>query len=345
MKSNLVLSPLSVAYAAATRLRTAAYNKGLLKTTKLPVPVISIGNITVGGTGKTPLVARICRLLASEGRKVCVLTRGYGRKNVAERVLVSDGLEVQARVEDSGDEPLWLAENLKGVAAVICDPDRIAAGLWAIEHLGSNVFVLDDGFQHLQLARDLNLLTIDASNPWGGGQLLPSGRLRETPRGAARADCVIITRADADSDTHAVKTKLQNFIGSRPVFTSRMRTTGFRELSGQRLESGVAIAQPLAAFCAVGNPDSFFEHLRKEGLPLAYTHAFPDHLQYQQTDVTRLSDEAKRAGAASLITTAKDAVKLRELEFSLPCYVLEIEISIDEEEKLRDLLRTKLSLS
>jgi tetraacyldisaccharide 4'-kinase len=124
-----------------------------------------------------------------------------------------------------------------------------------------------------------------------------------------------------------------------------MRTTGFRELSGRRLECGVAIAQPLAAFCAVGNPDSFFEHVGKEGLPLAYTHAFPDHLQYQQADVSRLSDEAKRAGAASLITTAKDAVKLRELEFGLPCYVLEIEISIDDEGKLRDLIRTKLSSS
>jgi tetraacyldisaccharide 4'-kinase len=124
-----------------------------------------------------------------------------------------------------------------------------------------------------------------------------------------------------------------------------MRTAGFRELGGHRLEFGVAIAQPIAAFCAVGNPESFIEHLRKEGMSLAYTHAFPDHLQYQQVDVNRLSDEAKRSGATSLITTAKDAVKLRELEFGLPCYVLEIEISIDEEEKLRDLIRTKLSSS
>ncbi|HEX4898956.1 MAG TPA: tetraacyldisaccharide 4'-kinase [Pyrinomonadaceae bacterium] len=343
MKPSLVLSPLSVAYAAATRLRIAAYKKGLLKTTQLPVPVISIGNITVGGTGKTPLVALISRLLAHEGRKVCILTRGYGRKNATERILVSNGSEVLAHLDDAGDEPLWLAENLKDVAAVLCDPDRAAAGHWAIEQLGANVLVLDDGFQHLQLARDLNLLAIDATNPWGSGRLLPSGRLREAPRGAARADCAIITRAELTSTTQELKTKLQELLGERPIFTSHMQTTGVRELSGRRVDPGSGIAQPVAAFCAVGNPDSFFQQLRREGLSLAHTSAFPDHHQYTQAEITRLSDDAKRAGAASLITTAKDAVKLHEFEFSLPCYVLEIEISIDEEDRLRDLIRAAIS--
>ena len=374
MKPNLVLSPLSVAYAAATRLRIAAYKKGLLKTTKLSVPVVSIGNITVGGTGKTPLVARISRLLAHEGRKVCILTRGYGRKNATERILVSNGSEVLAHLDDSGDEPLWLAENLRGVAAVLCDPDRAAAGQWAIEQLGVNVLVLDDGFQHLQLARDLNILTIDATNPWGSGRLLPSGRLREAPRGAARADCAIITRAESPSPTQELKTKLQELLGERPIFTSHMRTTGVRELSGLQSDSKfaaalpsnvkpgnlsggrppslpanlandewAAIAQPVAAFCAVGNPDSFFQQLSREELSLAHTGAFPDHHQYTQAEITRFSDEAKRAGAASLITTAKDSVKLHEFEFSLPCYVLEIEISIDEEDRLRDLIRAAIS--
>ncbi|MGI8918216.1 MAG: tetraacyldisaccharide 4'-kinase [Pyrinomonadaceae bacterium] len=345
MSSNLVLSPLAVAYAAVTRLRTAAYKKGLLKTTKLPVPVISIGNITVGGTGKTPLVAHISRILANERRKVCILTRGYGRKDAGKRIVVSDGLGVLAGVHESGDEPFWLAENLKGVAAVICDPVRAAAGQWAIEHLDSNVLVLDDGFQHLQLARDLNILSIDATNPWGGGRLLPSGRLREAPQGASRADCVIITRATPDSDIPELKATLQQLMGDRPILTSRMRTKSVRALSAARLDSGAGIAQPVAAFCAVGNPTSFFEHVLKEGLTLVHTRAFPDHHPYKQADITRLSNEAKRAGAASLITTAKDAVKLHELEFGLPCYVLEIEISIDEEDKLVDLIRTAINSS
>lgn len=335
-----MLSPLAVAYAAVTRLRTAAYKKGLLKTTRLPVPVISIGNITVGGTGKTPLVEHISRMLASEGRSVCILTRGYGRKDAGIRVVVSNGLEVLADVHQSGDEAFWLAENLKGLAAVICDPDRAAAGRWAIEHLNSNVLVLDDGFQHLQLARDLNILAIDATNPWGGGRLLPAGRLREAPQGASRADCAIITRAAPDADLQELKTSLQHLMGDRPIFTSHMQTKSVWELSAARLDPGIGIPQPVAAFCAVGNPGSFFDHLLEEGLTLVQTHAFTDHHGYTQADITRISEDAKRAGAASLITTAKDAVKLHELELGLPCYVLEIEISIDEEDKLVDLIGT-----
>lgn len=338
-----MLSPLAVAYAAVTRLRTAAYKKGLLKTTRLPVPVISIGNITVGGTGKTPLVAHISRVLANEGRNVCILTRGYGRNDAGKRVVVSDGMKVLSEVHESGDEPFWLAENLKGVAAVICDADRAAAGRWALEHLDSNVLILDDGFQHLQLARDLNILAIDATNPWGSGRLLPAGRLREAPQGASRADCAIITRAAPNSELQELRTKLQNLMGDRPIFTSQMQTKGVRKLSTARLDPGIGIPQPVAAFCAVGNPASFFNHLIKEGLTLVDTHAFPDHHKYKQADITRISDEAKRAGAASLITTAKDAVKLNELKFDLPCYVLEIEISIDEEDKLAGLIRNAVS--
>ncbi len=221
--SNLVLPPLSVAYRAVTALRTAAYRRGLLKTTQLPVPVISIGNITVGGTGKTPLVAWVSRAIASEGRKVCILTRGYGRINAGERIVVSDGSSVLADAAQAGDEPLWLAENLKGAAAVICDSDRAAAGQWAISNLGADVFVLDDGFQHLQLGRDLNILAIDASNPWGGGRLLPYGRLRESRRGVSRADCAIITRADRETDTSLLKSQIQELVGERPILTSQMR--------------------------------------------------------------------------------------------------------------------------
>lgn len=345
MSPDLVLSPLAIAYAAVTRLRTVAYKKGFLKTTQLPVPVLSIGNITVGGTGKTPLVAHISRILANEGRNVCILTRGYGRKEAAQRVVVSDGFAVLADVDDSGDEPFWLAQNLKGVAAVICDPVRAAAGQWAIEHLDSNALVLDDGFQHLQLARDLNILAIDASNPWGGGRLLPAGRLREAPQGISRADCVIITRAAADAEIQELRTTLRQLLGERPIFTSHMRTTGVRELRSSQLEPGIGIAQPVAAFCAVGNPASFFDHVLKEGLTLAHTHAFADHHQYKQADINRLSEEARRTGAASFITTAKDAVKLLHLEFDLPCYVLEIEIVINEEDRLVDLIRTAISSS
>lgn len=345
MIKGIVLSPLAIIYAAVTRLRTAAYRSGLLKTTKLPVPVISIGNLTVGGTGKTPLVACVSRALAAEGRKVCVLTRGYARENATERIVVSDGSTVLANLEAAGDEPLWLAENLKGVAAVICDPDRAAAGRWAIENFESDVFVLDDGFQHLQLARDLNIVAIDATNPWGGGHLLPHGRLRETPRGLSRADFVIITRTEQSADISTLQGEIQKLLGDRPILTSQMHTKEVRELNGQCLATFDLISQPVVAFCGIGNPDSFFCHLRRAGLKIATTQAFPDHHQYTPAEIVGLSEQARRLGASSLITTAKDAVKLTEFDFDLPCYVLEIEISIDQQGELQELIRTAISSS
>ena len=343
--SNLVIPPLSVAYRAVTALRTAAYEKGLLKTTRLPVPVISIGNITVGGTGKTPLVAWVSRAIAGERRKVCILTRGYGRLNAGERIVVSDGSRVLAEAAQAGDEPLWLAENLKGAAAVICDANRAPAGQWAISNLGVDVFVLDDGFQHLQLARDLNILAIDASNPWGGGRLLPHGRLRESRRGVSRADCAIITRAEQETETSLLKSQIQELLGERPIFISRMRATGIRQLAAEQLHGIGTLPSPVAAFCGIGNPSSFFNLLLTNGVQVIHTETFPDHHHYSPADVNALSEQAKRLGAQTLITTAKDAVKLRNFDFGLPCYVLEIEISIDHEDKLRDLIRKTIATS
>src|SRR5712692_8004430 len=152
----LVLPPLGALYSAAVRARLALYQRGLLQVSKLEAPVISIGNITTGGTGKTPLVEWVARSLAREGKTVCILTRGYRRANPNQRVVVSDGKRVLASELAAGDEPRLLAENLVGAAAVIGDADRFAAGRWAIRELGANAIVLDDGFQHLRLARDLN---------------------------------------------------------------------------------------------------------------------------------------------------------------------------------------------
>jgi tetraacyldisaccharide 4'-kinase len=145
---------------------------------------------------------------------VCILTRGYGRLNAGSRVIVSDGSNVLADAAEAGDEPFLLAQNLKGLAAVISDSNRLAAGKWAIENLGAEVFVLDDGFQHLALARDLNILAIDATNPWGGGKLLPAGRLRESRSGLSRAACVVVTTADQSSGLVSLAAEIQTLNGS-----------------------------------------------------------------------------------------------------------------------------------
>jgi len=329
MKS-IVLPPLSLLYGAVTQTRLSLYRRGTFHTTKLDRPVISIGNITTGGTGKTPLVEYVARTLASQGKKVCILTRGYGRKDPHLQVIVSDGYGVLASPSEAGDEPHLLATKLTGLAAVISSADRIAAGREAIKDFGTDCFVLDDGFQHLRLARDLNVVTIDATNPWSGGRLLPHGRLRESVEGMNRSDCVVITRCDQVESVDGLREEISQLTRGKPIFESQMRLVRVSPLKN----GGESLAPParVAAFCAVGNPASFFNMLRQGGYELAVERAFPDHHVYSQEEIDAVSHAARDAGAQVLVTTAKDAVKLRTLSFSIPCYVVEIEIALENAE-------------
>jgi tetraacyldisaccharide 4'-kinase len=335
MKS-ILLPPLSILYGAVTRTRLSLYRRGTFQTTRLERPVISVGNITTGGTGKTPLVEWVARTLAAQGKKVCILTRGYGRKDPHLQVIVSDGYSVLASPADAGDEPYLLATKLAGLAAVISSADRIAAGQEAIKDFGTDCFVLDDGFQHLRLARDLNIVTIDATNPWGGGSLLPYGRLRESPEGLSRSDCVVLTRCDQIHNVDSLREEILKLTGNRPIFQSEMRAVRISPLKN----GSETIAPParVAAFCAVGHPASFFENVRRAGYELGFEKSFPDHHIYSQSEVESMIQGAKEAGANTLITTAKDAVKLRTLSFSIPCYVLDIEIAIENAEALTALI-------
>ena len=333
--ASLILPPLSAIYSVVTRARITAYRRGWFSVSKLSAPVISIGNLTTGGTGKTPLVEWVCIAVAREtGKRACVLTRGYGRANPQSQVVVSDGNKLLASEREAGDEPYLLARNLVGIAAVVSNPDRAAAGEWAIKNLGSEVFVLDDGFQHLRLSRDLDMVTIDATNPWGGGSLLPYGRLREPRAGLSRADCIVVTRTEQVGDMVSLSESVQRLAGAIPVFTSRMTTSGIRRLNGESVDNESFLEQPVAAFCGVGNPESFFKQLQQEGYEPVFTRAFADHHDYNQADLNRLIKEAKDHGASGLITTVKDALKLASLEIELPCYVLEIKISIADDARL-----------
>ena len=339
----IVLAPLSALYGAVTRVRLLLYHRGLLHVSKLAAPVVSVGNITTGGAGKTPLVEFIARALAGKGQRVCVLSRGYGREKAGQRIVVSDGQSVLANANEAGDEPRLLAERLLGISAVISDADRFAAGGWAIGNLGSEVFVLDDGFQHLRLARDFNIAAIDATQPWG--HLLPWGHLREPASGLSRADCVVITRADHLDNVSALRAEIEILMPGKPIFFSRMTIRGLRQLKEtfsedeQLLDDQLSgIAPPIAAFCGIGNPASFIRLLQSAGYDPVSTTVFPDHHRYTRNDINSIVKKANNAGAASLITTAKDAVKLRGSSFELPCYVLEIEISIDDESQFVELV-------
>lgn len=338
--------PLGLLYGAAMRARMALYRRGWIASSELGVPVISIGNITAGGTGKTPVVAWIARALVQQGLCVCILTRGYGRRRAGERVLVSDGERILADALEGGDEPRLLAELLQGAAAVISDKDRVAAANWARENLGSEIFLLDDGFQHLRVKRTLDIVTIDASNPWGGGRLLPQGRLREPPGGLSRADLIIITRSEQASNINLLRREAESFSGRKNVFISRTRTHAVRPLVPT--EHGVtspASSYRVAAFCALGNAQAFFNHLGRSGFDLTYTRAFTDHHSYKQSDIERVVREAQERGAEALLTTAKDAVKLRSIRFDIPCFVVEIEFEFEDERNLRKILSQAIGKS
>jgi tetraacyldisaccharide 4'-kinase len=331
--ATFALTPLSLAYSLGVRLRNRLYRDGRLKIHDVGVPVISVGNLTTGGTGKTPLVKWLATQMSLSGQRVCILTRGYGRKSSG-RIVVSDYATVLANVHEAGDEPFLLARELQGRAAVICDANRVAAAEWAVAHLSSKCFILDDAFQHQRIKRDFNILTIDATNPWGNGRLLPSGILREPISQLTRADCILITRADDPETTERVRAEIREHVNNRPVFTSRIKVVQPRSLTDGPSANFSADESRVAAFCGIGNPDSFFSLLRQNKYDVAYTRAFRDHHEYTQSDVNRFVTEANSRGAKFILTTAKDAVKLNDLKFDLPCLVIDAEIEIDDEAQL-----------
>jgi len=335
--TKLALTPLSVVYGLGVRMRNALYRRGILRTLEVDAPVISVGNLTVGGTGKTPLVEWIAGQLAQSGLRVAVLTRGYGR-NSSGRVVVSDGSMIRSNVDESGDEPFLLAQNLNGRAAVISDANRVAAASWAIDNLKTEVFILDDAFQHQSIRRDLNILTIDATNPWGNRSLLPKGRLREPITELSRADCVMITRANDSDQIDELRSEIESRRPGLPTFISSIEFAGLQKLDGTNSspEINAFSAKPVAAFCGIGNPESFFSLLRGAGCQLKDTSAFRDHHKYTQADIDRLVNHAAHNGAEAILTTAKDAVKLKLLSFTLPCYVVNIAMNIEGEERFLD---------
>ncbi len=328
------LTPLSGLYGVASRVRRVLYDQGLLRVHKISAPVISVGNITVGGTGKTPLVAWIAKVLARDSRRACILTRGYGRLDSHDRVIVSDGNEVLASPERAGDEAYLLAEELKACAAVISDADRVAAAHWAVANLKTDVFVLDDGFQNLRIARNLDMVTIDATNPWGNRKLMPAGILREPLSALSRADCIVVTRADVAQQLDSLENELGRLSKGVPVFRSRMNLARLRRACGKETSLGTDEIKrsSVAAFCGIGNPESFFALLNRQGYRLCYTRALRDHHHYVQSDLDRIERESVSSGAQALLTTAKDEVKLRSVNLDLPCYAVDIEIEIEESE-------------
>ncbi|HYA64076.1 MAG TPA: tetraacyldisaccharide 4'-kinase [Candidatus Sulfotelmatobacter sp.] len=318
---RLLLWPLSLVYGELGRLRAWLYAQDFLKQKRLDRPVISVGNLTVGGTGKTPMVIWLAQRLLAEGKRVAILSRGYKGSGGT-----SDEIEVMKfRLQQ---------RTLFGVGA-----DRYEQG----KRLEANVdvFVLDDGFQHLRLARDVNILLIDAAQPLARQTMLPTGNLREPVSAMTRADILVFTRTETVPGTSAALEKFQEF----PVFSAATRLVGFHRFGPgiQVLTTEEIGPGPFYAFCGIGNPRAFFQDLQNWKLPLADRCEFADHHRYDARDARELEDAAQRAGAKALLTTEKDAQNLARVKFeAIPLYIAMIDLEISKEDAFLSLVREKI---
>lgn len=312
-------APLAALHGRAIRFWRRQHETGRLTVKKLPLPVVSVGNLTLGGTGKTPFVESLARLLSDEGYLTCILSRGYKGRRMEDPLLVSHYTRILHGASEAGDEPYLLARRLPGVPVVV-GRDKHEAGLFALEHVSAHVFLLDDGFQSWGLHRDVDIVLLDATDPWGGRALLPKGRLREPLDGLARAHLIGITRAHlADqSQLQKLRTELLEIVPHPQVFFTRTVLTGLRRLPRGKAELSELRGLKVAAFAGIGRPEQFFKDLEATGAVLALRREFPDHHAYAPSDLAELAEAALRAGASALVTTEKDAVRLPSLEPGMP---------------------------
>ena len=318
--ASIVLSPLAFVYGAGARLRISLYDRGLLQRRRLGRPVISIGNLSVGGTGKTPMVIWLAEHFLAEGRRVAILSRGYRGRG------------------GSSDEIELMKHRLGGRGLFGVGKDRYAQGK-RLEQQGADIFLLDDGFQHTQLARDVDIVLLDRSQPVSEDAVLPAGRLREPVSALDRADIVVETRTNGGEPEASIPAPK-----AVRIFGASTELQGFRRLGdGKWMDAAELGAGPFYAFCGIGNPQAFFLDLRRWRLSVGGERAFRDHHRYTVAEVRTLQDAAERAGAQGLITTEKDFFNLAGIEgWRMPVYVCVIAMCIRNKEQFLEAIERRL---
>jgi tetraacyldisaccharide 4'-kinase len=326
---------LSQGFAWGVGVRNNLYDLGVRRTLRLDAPVISVGNLAVGGTGKTPLVMTICRHLLAAGVKPAVVSRGYMRTDEHKVVVVGDGHRILVPPTEAGDEPWMMARGLKG-APVVVGADRYQAALMARMRFPEvRVVVLDDGFQHRRLGRDLDLVVLDAAQPAGTGRIFPRGNLREPIAGLRRASALILTGPGPAADLN----ETLGFDVEAPVFRSRIVASGlFRFDDGTSVELTELDGRPVLALAGLGRPDRFAETMTRLGADVVVRRFFPDHHFYSAAELAEVADQA-RAQGLTVVTTTKDASRLvGVLPAGTEVWVLEAEARVEPEQEFKDLL-------
>ena len=290
-------------------MRHAAYRRGWLKTRRLNRPVVSVGNLSVGGTGKTPLVILMARTLLASGHRPCILTRGYGRRRGKGPIVLDPGADLIFDPREVGDEPAALAGALPNVP-IIVSRDRFRGGIIGEQDFQATVHLLDDGFQHLALYRDLDVVLLDVTRPSSDLALLPAGRWREPFTALRRAHWVVLTRTELE-DTGGWQGRVQALNPQARIFRCATKLAGLVEArSGVSEPHENLLRRKVAAFCGIGNPAAFFADLRGWGFRVVAESVFPDHHVYRRHELDNISALSRRAGAEALLTTQKDVMNL-----------------------------------
>ena len=328
------LRMVALAYEATVRARNAAYDTGLFSATQVDAHVISVGNLTAGGTGKTPVAVALANERCGRGERVAILTRGYGAAgSVADRVLVvSDGAGARCSPEQAGDEP-WLLAELADRAAVLLCPDRVAAARYAVDTLNAATLILDDGFQHRRLARDEEWVLVDALEPWGHGALLPRGLLREPLSSLRRATTVVISRADQAPDVAQVEeTVRRHNPGACLVWAVHAPVRLRSALDADPLPLSALQGTRVCALSGIGNPAAFEHTVRSLGADVACACRYEDHHRFTARDLADLGRLQADKALDGVVTTEKDAVRLAPLGAPpFPVWVLGVDATLLQE--------------
>ena len=324
---HLLFRVASLFYCLGLRLNRLAHRLGIFPARSLSARVISVGNLTLGGTGKTPVVIMIAEIIRDQGFKPAVLSRGYGGNSEEKINVVSDGKKILLSADVAGDEPVMIAGRLKNIP-VLTGKDRFMTGLHALDNFGVDTLILDDGYQHLALKRDLNILLFDREKPLGNGHLFPAGELREPVDASDRADLICLTRCK-ENENSGLERAMPEFPKNVPVIATALRLKSLVRLDNQEtLDVEILRDQPVAAFCGIAKPGDFRHTLETAGARVVFFSAFPDHHRYVANDFKTIEQAAEKRDAKYILLSEKDSVKIDSSDFSLPVLKVIVDVEI-----------------